>query len=212
MKKYLLGFALLLLAAWVLLQGFFGIPPIDLKLWPVFWLLLLGYLTVGSLSKKHWTSAIFLGALTFVAANSFYDLVDISSGTILLAAALAAAGCHFLFPAKYRMIASDERDVSFASSTRYIKTDNFKRDWAEVSFGTYNIYFDNAFMLEEEARFDVDISFASMVLYIPASWQVELRVENSFGSISQSQHFGETDKKLIVAGDLSFGSLRIIYI
>ena len=60
MKKKAFGIVLLILAAWILLQGNFGIPSLDGKIWPLLGIVF--FLLISPLSpscRRHLTSAVF---------------------------------------------------------------------------------------------------------------------------------------------------------
>ena len=55
MKKKAFGIVLLVLAAWILLQGNFGIPSLDGKIWPLIGIAFFAYQSVEALLRRHLT-------------------------------------------------------------------------------------------------------------------------------------------------------------
>lgn len=73
MKKKALGIVLLVLAAWILLQGNFGIPSLDGKIWPllgiVFWLISplspsLDAISLQQFLQDYWRSSLQITLMT----------------------------------------------------------------------------------------------------------------------------------------------------
>ena len=109
-------------------------------------------------------------------------------------------------------LSTTEGEISFGSGTRYINSENFVHDKVECVFGSATVYFDNARILGDSASFDVEVAFGSATLYIPSNWQVELNVDNAFGTVVNPHNVNEKDKTLYVRGNVAFGSLKIVYI
>ena len=71
MKKKAFGIVLLVLAAWILLQGNFGIPSLDGKIWPLIGIAFFAYQSVEALLRRHLTSAVFTALVALMIANHF---------------------------------------------------------------------------------------------------------------------------------------------
>ena len=69
MKKKAFGIVLLVLAAWILLQGNFGIPSLDGKIWPLIGIVFFAYQSVEALLRRHLTSAVFTALVSLMIAN-----------------------------------------------------------------------------------------------------------------------------------------------
>ncbi len=75
MKKKAFGIVLLVLAAWILLQGNFGIPSLDGKIWPFTRYCFFVYKSIESILRQsfHFSSAFFTGLLAvLMIANYFW--------------------------------------------------------------------------------------------------------------------------------------------
>ena len=58
---------------------------------------------------------------------------------------------------------------------------------------------------------DVEVSFGTAELYVPASWHVVCNVSSSFGSVNEHGRPAlSSEEELTITGDVSFGSLEII--
>lgn len=104
--------------------------------------------------------------------------------------------------------------VSFNSSIKYINSQNFERGNFKSSFGSLKIYFDQAALNNNSATVNVNVSFGSISLFIPRTWNVQINAETSFGNIEEKgARTPVVDAPVLyVTGEVSFGSLEIIYI
>ncbi|MBP2624060.1 LiaF transmembrane domain-containing protein [Streptococcus oricebi] len=221
MKKTLFGLICLLLAAWVLLQGNFGIPLIQINIWPLLVILGFVYFAVENFFEGHWGTGLVSGFIAFLIANNVYRLFPhLSSGTVFLAGILAYVGVRILFKprtswkSRHRIDVSSgsEEGITFGSGTRYVNSDNFTYDELACSFGNAKVYFDNAQIVGDSATFKVEVAFGNATLFVPSSWQVISKAACSFGSVSQIRNVNEKEKTLYLEGSVAFGHLKIIYI
>lgn len=229
MKKYALGIGCLVLAVLLLLQGNFGLPDMDWRIWPVLGSLFFVYHAIKNLARRHFSLGVFQAFIAFVILNKFFELVAISTGVLIGAGLLIVIGLNLLFKPKWVRYQSyttsnkwqdwqsdyqdaKKTDVMFSSGTRYIHSENFMFEKAEVDFGHSEIYFDHAVIQEDEAVFEVEVNFGNMTLYIPRYWGLELRINNNFGHIATPVSTESPLKRLIVKGDVNFGQLKIVYI
>ena len=72
MKKKAFGIVLLILAAWILFQGHYGVPSLETKYSPFIFIAFLLYKAVESLLRHHWTRATFLALIAFKYSESFF--------------------------------------------------------------------------------------------------------------------------------------------
>ena len=96
MKKKAFGIVLLVLAAWILLQGNFGIPSLDDEIWPLIGIVFFAYKSVESIFRRHLTSAVFTGLLALIIANSAYDLLPVTNHSLIWASILVVLGVGYL--------------------------------------------------------------------------------------------------------------------
>ena len=222
MKKTLLGLVFLSLAALVLFQGQFGFPFIGINIWTLLLIAGFSYFSIENFMKRNIIAGFIFAYIALVIANNHYHFLQISSGTLFAASALACIGLSLIFKPKNiwssgrywkdRGLSTKEGEIAFGTGTRYIHSDNFTYDKVECAFGSASIYFDNATILGESATFEVDLSFGSVTLYIPSNWRVEIEVDNAFSSVSNPRNVNEKDKVLYLRGEVAFGSLKIVYI
>ena len=220
MKKTIFGIGFLVLAAWVLLQGNFGIPAFNFNIWPMLVVAMFAYFALENFLERDFGTGLIMAVIALIIANAVYHFLAISTGTLVLGGILACIGLNMIFKPqrifKGRIFSaassSSKDDIAFGSGTRYINSDNFTYEKLDCAFGSASVYFDNATIEGDSATFEVDLSFGSVMLYVPSDWRVELDVDNAFGSVYNPRNVNEKRKTLYVKGDVSFGSLKISYV
>ena len=223
MKKKAFGIVLLVLAAWILLQGNFGIPSLDGKIWPLLGIVFFAYQSVESLLRRHLTSAVFTALVALMIANHFYNILPIPNQSLFWASILAVIGVGYLtHSSKFwngkkwwyngeRTVVTD-KEVAFGSGTFYKQDQDLVADQVEVAFGDAKIYYDNAEILGDTATLKVEVGFGNAVIYVPQHWGVDLKVETFCGVAKADTPLAPTSKTLIIRGDVAFGKLGIVYV
>ena len=223
MKKKAFGIVLLVLAAWILLQGNFGIPSLDGKIWPLIGIAFFAYQSVEALLRRHLTSAVFTALVALMIANHFYNIFPIPNQSLFWASILAVLGVGYLthsskfwygkkwwYDAEKNILT--EKEVSFGSGTFYKPDQDLVEDQFEVSCGNAKIYYDNAEMLGDSATLKVEVSLGNAVIYVPQHWRVDLKVETSCGVAKADAPVAPTSKTLIIRGEVAFGKLEVVYV
>jgi len=101
---------------------------------------------------------------------------------------------------------------AFNSTVKYIAGD-FSKVNVENAFGSMQIYFSDAQLIDGNARVNVESVFGSVTLYVPSSWTVVNKADHVFGSVSEKGDYtGDGQNVLRVDGEVVFGSLQIRYI
>ena len=223
MKKKAFGIVLLVLAAWILLQGNFGIPSLDGKIWPLLGIVFFAYQSVESLLRRHLTSAVLTALVALMIANHFYNILPIPNQSLFWASILAVLGVGYLtHSSKFwngkkwwydgeKTILTD-KEVAFGSGTFYKQDQDLVEDQVEVAFGNAKIYYDNAEMLGDSATLKIEVGFGNAVIYVPQHWGVDLKVETFCGVAKADTPLAPTSKTLIIRGDVAFGKLEIVYV
>lgn len=223
MKKKAFGIVLLVLAAWILLQGNFGIPSLDGKIWPLLGIVFFAYQSVESLLRRHLTSAVFTALVAVMIANHFYNILPIPNQSLFWASILAVLGVGYLtHSSKFwngekwwydgkKTILTD-KEVAFGSGTFYKQEQELVEDQVEVGFGNAKIYYDNAEILGDTATLKIEVGFGNAVIYVPQHWGVDLKVETFCGAAKADTPLAPTSKTLIIRGDVAFGKLGIVYV
>ena len=198
MKKKVFGIVLLVLAAWILLQGHYGVPSLETKYSPFIFIAFLFYKAIESSLRHHWTSATFLALTALNIVNLFYDWIQLSPVSLILASILIVMGVSAL--------------------THSNRTWNGKKWWydgektilteKEVAFGSGTFYKQNQDLVEDE----FEVGFGNAVIYVPQHWGVDLKVETFCGVAKADTSLAPTSKTLIIRGDVAFGKLGIVYV
>ena len=223
MKKKAFGIVLLVLAAWILLQGNFGIPSLDGKIWPLLGIVFFAYQSVESLLRRHLTSAVLTALVAIMIANHFYNILPIPNQSLFWASILAVLGVGYLtHSSKFwngkkwwydgeKTILTD-KEVAFGSGTFYKQDQDLVEDQVEVAFGNAKIYYDNAEMLGDSATLKIEVGFGNAVIYVPQHWGVDLKVETFCGVAKADTPLAPTSKTLIIRGEVAFGKLGVVYV
>lgn len=223
MKKKVFGIVLLVLAALVLLQGNFGIPSLEGKIWPLIGIGFFAYQSVDALLRRHLTSASFTALVALLIANHFYDILPIPNQSLFWAGVLIVLGVSMLthtnrtwngkkwwYDGEKTILT--EKEVAFGSGTFYKQNQDLVEDEFEVGFGNAKIYYDNAEMLGDSATLKIEVGFGNAVVYVPQHWRVDLKVETFCGAAKADAPVAPTSKTLIIRGDVAFGKLGVVYV
>lgn len=223
MKKKVFGIVLLVLAALVLLQGNFGIPSLEGKIWPLIGIGFFAYQSVEALLRRHFTSASFTALVALMIANHFYDILPIPNQSLFWASILIVMGVSALTHSNRtwngkkwwydgeKTILTD-KEVAFGAGTFYKQDQELVEDEFEVGFGNAKIYYDNAEMLGDFATLNIEVGFGNAVIYVPQHWRVDLKVETFCGAAKADAPVAPTSKTLIIRGDVAFGKLGVVYV
>ncbi len=223
MKKKAFGIVLLVLAAWILLQGNFGIPSLGGQIWPLIGIAFFAYHSIKALLRHHLTSASFTALVALMIANHFYDILPIPNQSLFWASILIVLGVNALTHSNRtwngkkwwydgeKTILTD-KEVAFGTGTFYKQNQELVEDQVEVGFGNAKIYYDNAEILGDTATLKVEVGFGNAIIYVPQHWRVDLKVETFCGVAKADTSLAPTSKTLIIRGDVAFGKLGIVYV
>ena len=223
MKKKAFGIVLLVLAAWILLQGHYGVPSLETKYSPFIFIAFLLYKAIESSLRHHWTSATFLALTALNIVNLFYDWIQLSPVSLILASILIVMGVSALTHSNRTWNGKKwwydgektifiDKEVAFGTGTFYKQDQELVDDQVEVGFGNAKIYYDNAEILGDSATLKVEVGFGNAVIYVPQHWRVDLKVETFCGVAKADTSQAPTSKTLIIRGDVAFGKLGIVYV
>ncbi|WP_165211865.1 hypothetical protein [Streptococcus tangpeifui] len=217
MRKFFLGISLILLAAVIVFQDLFAPALVDG--WALLGLCITAAWFLGSILRAAFTSSFLSLGFFLIILNGRLHFLPLSNSTIFLVAFLVGLGLDNLFgrrkPWNFRWRTKKNNQYIYApynSNASHIRDDNFISGRAEVTFGKKVIYFDEAMILGDIATFEVEVSFASIVLYIPRDWSVVCKVSNVFGSVNLPSRRSAGRKTLELTGSVAFGSLEVVYL
>ncbi len=100
------------------------------------------------------------------------------------------------------------RSGGIGSSVRYIDCQSFKYEAIENDLGSTTVFFENAEKYEGGGVLHIENNLGSMVVNVPAGWNVEVKLDNSLGSVSAPKP-SPGGPTLTVNGDNNLGSVVI---
>jgi predicted membrane protein len=103
-------------------------------------------------------------------------------------------------------------DVSFGNSRHIVLDPVFRGANLESSFGMITLDLRRTSLEDPETYINVNCSFGGVEICVPSHWSLFSELENTFGSCEDKRYVAQeidTEHKLIVRGDVSFGSLEI---
>ena len=95
MRKKLIGVFLILLAALVVLQGYF--VKWEISIWMLAWVVLLAVLSLSSFLKRHFGWGFIYGVLALFSLNGQFHFLPVSNSVVILSSILAVIGLNILF-------------------------------------------------------------------------------------------------------------------
>ena len=237
-KNLFWGFFFILCAVFVLLRqlGFYT----DISLIKL--LLTIGFASVIINGVKHcnFFSILVPSACLFIMYDDVLGFDDFSPFSLICAAIFAAIGLQMIFPKKHHHIEFDGiskrehfddkqaqtyeegqggngTDIRFqnlfGSCIKYANSNAFTHADLECTFGCMTVYFDNAVIQGNTAYIHVDVTFGTLVLYLPSTWQVEDDIDAVFGGTRYQNPIGNPiGPKVVITGDVVFSSVTVKYI
>ena len=189
MRKKLIGIFLILLAALVLLQGYF--VKWDISIWTLAWVTLLAVLSLSSFLKRHFGWGFIYGLLALFCLNGQYHFLPVSNSVVILSSILAVIGLNILFkPSKKTKVRfgssstgsmskvdGNNIDVTFSTVTKYLNDQHFTYGSADVSLGEASVYFDNCRIDGPSAQFDVDQPSNTRKIQVPSPAKISILEE-----------------------------------
>ena len=220
------GILLILLAAFVVLNKVGMLPDI-----PWFRLIIsifMAYLVIRSIPKLNFFGIIMPLCVIGCVFDTELGIEAVTPWTLLLAGLLLSGGLGLIFKRKKhieiemkmdmneRTINEDDGriihlDNNFNSVSKYVNTEAFTEAYIENSFGSCNVYFNNAVMANGTANMELDNNFGQMNIYIPKTWRMELDRDVSFGNL---RIHGEPNADMdapcvVIKAECTFGNLNL---
>lgn len=227
---------MLVLGAVVLLVGRMGYLE-GIGLGSILLNIALAAILIKGIFRRRFGTILFSLAFLVIINDELLHLEAITPWPVLGAALLGTIGLNLLFPGfKYgrrfvprigsgihwrnggTLNGNDSNggvvsfDNVFGSTVKYI-SGAVSFVGIENAFGSMEVYFTDACLMDNNAGITVDLVFGEVVLYVPASWKVEAKTENIFGSTDMSgRGTGDGENVLCVGGSVVFGHLGIVYV
>lgn len=230
------GLVFLLIAACILFEKLGYFPGIN-----VFKLILsagLLVILIESIPKLNFAGILFPIAFLAILFDETLHIESLTPWPVLGIALFGSIGLSLIFPQKHKYTQDEshihvdmpddyfaetssqeynnriQAIVSFNSSIKYLNSQNFEYGDFKSSFGSLKVYFDQAGLNNNSATVQVDVSFGSITLFVPRSWNIQVNAKTSFGSVDEkgSRAIVENSPILYINGNISFGNLEIVYV
>ena len=237
MKRHSIFWGVIVIAGGVLLLlNALGIGS-SFDLVPALGSLVLLAVSIASFAELNFVFGLLpLSVITFLWRDKI-GIPDLQLWPILLAALLLGIGLsiifgrfkkhkfekcweghsHGEFTTSESITSGDENEFvniesTFGEATKYIRSSNLKKVSIESSFSTTKVYFDQCQLSPEGASIYVDCNFASVILYIPRTWNIDNQAHAAFGSVDGASMSSGDFVKVTLIGEVHFGSVMINYI
>lgn len=234
MKHKSVFWGIFLLAAAIFIIIAQTVTFVAVGFWSIVATVLLVAIFIASLADLNFFGIFVSAALLYEIFQGPFHLLGINVWILLLAAVLAASGCHVIFHPHWHNwnhqwqngcggdvcnVSSENLEGeqvfsqnSFSESCKYLHSDNLKSAKFAASFGKMDVYFDQVNLDPAGAVVDVSSSFGKMTLYLPSGWRVVNNVHASFGAVTNNMRPGPLAPDapvLTIRGSASFGELEI---
>lgn len=233
-RKWFWGIFFILSAVFVIASQITDFVKIGV--WSILGAILLLAILIDSIPRRNFFGIFIPLALIYEIFWQPLHLVKISVWLLLAAAVLAGIGFSLLFrPRPPRWMpkkghghgdrfqqtcdTTDDNNpsakVSFGACTKYLQSPALRSGQLYTSFGSLEVYLDQAQLSPEGAEFYIDCRFSSVKLYVPRFWKVESHLQTFLGSadIRDSGSPISSDAPcLTLSGNVSFGSVEIQYV
>ena len=229
LSKVFWGLLLILGAAALILDKLGYWPLYDISIFSLILTLCFIAMLVKGILHMNFTEILFALAFLAILYDDQLGIEKLTPWTVLFSALLGSIGLSLIFPHKKplwnnyadcgeKVFNEADGEVvrfsnSFNAATKYINTDAFVNGDFNVKFGEMKIYFDNAVIKDGIANVNLDVSFGSILLFVPMTWNVENHIHCSFGDVKhQNTNNSPGCPTLRLYGNVSFGDVKIIYI
>lgn len=239
-RRHIFWGVLILLGAAALVVSKLGYLQ-DMGFWSILFSVCLCGIFMDGLLKLRWGELLFSAAFFIILHDERLHLESLTPWTVLLVALLGTIGLSMLFPRRNRghnhhaggitgghliqgewiddkTITTEQGDVarfevSFGDATKYVSSQELSEVKIENSFGEIAVYLTDAALKDHIGKVYVEVSFGHADIYVPASWNVVLDIETSFGSANTEGVCSPNGtEKLLIKGEVSFGDATIHYV
>lgn len=103
--------------------------------------------------------------------------------------------------------------ASFGERVKYVNSEDFRFGSIDCSFGSMQVYFDNAKVPTGHCELDISSAFAGVQLYIPRSWVVINKMSCTLGGVDEKGAFSPNEASQVtitLSGKASFSGIEII--
>lgn len=190
---------------------------------------------VKGMARHSFGQILFSIAFLIIVNDKVLHMEAFTPWTVLGAALLGTIGLHLMFPnvkgGYGRLLTINGKEIvpkqvngegrkggkecyenCFGESVKYVLGE-IKKVKLDNCFGSMQVYFTDAQLMDGVAEVKIDNVFGNTILYIPADWKVVSNVDSVFGG---SSHKGQCNPAgsnvLYVKGNNCFGTVQVRYI
>lgn len=224
------GLVLILLAVYLIVSRL-GFWP-NFPFFTVVFTIVFGYGVINGIAKRSFVQSIMSLAILGCIYDKQLHIEPITPWILLISALLISAGLEMIFKNikkknaygnTYHFSTEKTTDFvdgdyvrcenTFGSTCKYINSEHFTDANIENTFGTLNVYFDNAIMANGTCNVKVENTFGETNLYFPKTWRVDCQQSAAFGDIKfRGQGSLDADAPLVrLNAEASFGSIQIYF-
>ena len=232
------GLTLILLAA-IMMGSAIGVIP-DIPWFKLFGGIIFTAWSIKSLIKLDFLGTFFAASLVAWIFEDELMIEQLTPFPLVVAAILVGIGLNMIIGKKQRIVTfsregkdghyvegniddvrkeewKDGRTVVlenlFNSTSKYVNSTSFSSARLENTFGSANVYFDNATVYNGEATIDLENNFGRMNIYLPGKWRAQIHQESAFGHVSiHGEPNRDMDAPLvIIKAESNFGELSIFF-
>lgn len=228
-KSIFWGLIIILLAVYVIVSRLFAMP--DIPVIKIAFTLLFVYIIYNGIRSLHFGEIFIPLALIACQYDEYIGIEELTPWPVLLAAVLLSIGFSMIFKKRRRVIHDgssvvfdsvdiDEEDGNticvkntFSETSKYVNSNDFTSGDIKNTFGETRVYFNNAVLANGKATLYVDNTFGETCIYIPRTWRLDLKKNNSFGEIAvRGNGNNDMDAPLItIDAKNSFGEICIVF-
>jgi len=236
-SKVIWGLFLLLAAAFVLTNNFFGFTNISIgKI--IIAILALAFI-VQCIARLHIAPLVIPLAVLYIVFRNELGLPEIQTWKVIAAAVLAFIGLGILFPHRHhscnkcnnpgesgewqkqhKIPAEGNKDnnpyvsVNFGAVSRSLNADSLETVRLSCNFGAMEIFFNQVELSPNGAEADISCSFGGIQLFIPRHWQVIDKLSCTLAGVDNKSFSApaENAPRLTLNGTVTLGGVEIKYI
>lgn len=230
MKKKDISLALILILIGVyLIVSRLDIMP-RIPVFTILFTVLFVYWAIRGFMRRHFFEGVVSLAIVGCINDDLLGIEAITPWTLMAAAVLIGIALDMIFRNKNACYSNVKYDSTghvengidgecvrientFGEVSKYVNSDRFREAKIENSFGTCNVFFNNAILAANTAVIRAENSFGSTNIYLPSTWRVNVTQDTAFAGIKFSGHGSDAqdapciDLKL----DCSFGEICVIF-
>ena len=238
-KHNLLPGLTLITIAIVMMGSAMGLIP-DIPWFRLFGAVVLGSWTFKALMDRDFFGTFFSASLIAWLFEKEFMIEHLTPFPLVVAAAFLGIGLNMLIGKRKKVISfeySDEkghwREGSiedarkeewqdgrtvilsnvFNSTSKYVNATSFSSANLENTFGSANVYFNNANVYNGEGTIELENNFGRMNIYLPGKWRATISQESAFGHVSIH---GEPNRDMdaphvVIKAESNFGELNIFF-